>query len=253
MDQEKIGKFIAEQRKKQKLTQEELASKLGVSNRSVSNWENGKNMPDLSLFKPLCEILGISINELLSGEKINNKKYQDKLTENIINLTIDSKKRLVKTIKRMILIIVLLFIILFAGLCFYNYYEIDVKYDERTMKCNFDNGVLTYNIIGNSVLNTYRITRTINNKKYIIFHSTINLYNKRNSNWEYGESFARLLNGEDVPYGFYWKFDKEKSTRDEVAYYTNKSLNKIKKLNDEEFLQELQESYKMCSKKGIEK
>ena len=250
MDQEKIGKFIAEQRKKKKLTQDELASKLGVSNRSVSNWENGKNMPDLSLFKPLCEILDISINELLSGEKINNKKYQDKLTENIINLTIDSKKRLVKTIKRMILIIGLLFIILFAGLYFYNYYEIDVKYDERTMKCNFDNGVLTYNIIGNSVLNTYRITRTINNKKYIIFHSTINLYNKRNSNWEYGESFARLLNGEDVPYGFYWKFDKEKSTQDEVAYYTNKSLNKIKKLNDEEFLQELQESYKMCSKKG---
>ncbi len=253
MDQEKIGKFIAEQRKKQKLTQEELASMLEVSNRSISNWENGKNMPDLSLFKPLCEILDISINELLSGEKINNKKYQDKLTENIINLTIDSKNRLVKTIKRMILIIGLLFIILFAGLYFYNYYEIDVKYDERTMKCNFDNGVLTYNIIGNSVLNTYRITRTINNKKYIIFHSTINLYNKRNSNWEYGESFARLLNGEDVPYGFYWKFDKEKSTKDEVAYYTNKSLNKIKKLNDEEFLQELQESYKMCSKKGVEK
>ena len=253
MDQEKIGKFIAEQRKKQKLTQEELASMLEVSNRSISNWENGKNMPDLSLFKPLCEILDISINELLSGEKINNKKYQDKLTENIINLTIDSKKRLVKTIKRMILIIGLLFIILFAGLYFYNYYEIDVKYDERTMKCNFDNGVLTYNIIGNSVLNTYRITRTINNKKYIIFHSTINLYNKRNSNWEYGESFARLLNGEDVPYGFYWKFDKEKNTKDEVAYYTNKSLNKIKKLNDEEFLQELQESYKMCSKKGVEK
>ena len=253
MDQEKIGKFIAEQRKKQKLTQEELASMLEVSNRSISNWENGKNMPDLSLFKPLCEILDISINELLSGEKINNKKYQDKLTENIINLTIDSKNRLVKTIKRMILIIGLLFIILFAGLYFYNYYEIDVKYDERTMKCNFDNGVLTYNIIGNSVLNTYRITRTINNKKYIIFHSTINLYNKRNSNWEYGESFARLLNGEDVPYGFYWKFDKEKSTKDEVAYYTNKSLNKIKKLNDEEFLQELQESYEMCSKKGVEK
>ena len=250
MDQEKIGKFIAEQRKKQKLTQEELASMLGVSNRSVSNWENGKNMPDLSLFKELCEILNISINELLSGEKINNKKYQDKLTENIINLTIDSKKRLLKTIKRIILIIFLLFIILFAGLCFYNYYEIDVKYDERTMKCNFDNGVLTYTIIGNSVLNTDCITRTINNKKYIIFHSTLNLYNKRNSNWEYGESFARLLNGENVPFGFYWKFDKEKGMQDAVVYYTNKSLSKIIRLDSEEFLQELKNSYKMCSREG---
>lgn len=253
MDLEKIGKFISKCRKNKNITQQELAEKLSVSDRTIGNWENGRNMPDLSLFKPLCEILDISINELLSGEKINNKKYQDKLTENIINLTIDSKKRLVKTIKRMVLIIGLLFIILFAGLYFYNYYEIDVKYDERTMKCNFDNGVLTYNIIGNSVLNTYRITRTINNKKYIIFHSTINLYNKRNSNWEYGESFASLLNGDDVPYGFYWKFDKEEKVQDEVVYYTNKSLSKIKKLNDEEFLQELQESYEMCSKKGVEK
>lgn len=253
MDLEKIGKFISKCRKNKNITQQELAEKLSVSDRTIGNWENGRNMPDLSLFKPLCEILDISINELLSGEKINNKKYQDKLTENIINLTIDSKKRLVKTIKRMILIIFFLFIILFAGLYFYNYYEIDVKYDERTMKCNFDNGVLTYNIIGNSVLNTYRITRTINNKKYIIFHSTINLYNKRNSNWEYGESFASLLNGDDVPYGFYWKFDKEEKVQDEVVYYTNKSLSKIKKLNDEEFLQELQESYEMCSKKGVEK
>ena len=253
MDLEKIGKFISKCRKNKNITQQELAEKLSVSDRTIGNWENGRNMPDLSLFKPLCEILDISINELLSGEKINNKKYQDKLTENIINLTIDSKKRILKTIKRIILIIFLLFIILFAGLCFYNYYEIDVKYEKRTMKCNFDNGILTYTITGNSVLNTYRITRTINNKKYIIFHSTINLYNKRNSNWEYGESFASLLNGDDVPYGFYWKFDKEEKVQDEVVYYTNKSLSKIKKLNDEEFLQELQESYEMCSKKGVEK
>lgn len=85
MNQEKIGKFIAENRKKKKLTQSELAEKLGVTDRAVSNWENGKNMPDLSLFKPLCDILGISINELMSGEKINNKEYNDKLEENFIN------------------------------------------------------------------------------------------------------------------------------------------------------------------------
>ena len=88
MNQDKIGKFIAENRKKKKLTQSELAEKLGVTDRSISNWENGKNMPDLSLFKPLCDILGITINELMSGENINEQEYNQKLEENLIN-TID--------------------------------------------------------------------------------------------------------------------------------------------------------------------
>ena len=74
MDQEKIGKFIAQLRKEKKLTQQELANKLGVSDRTVGNWENGRNMPDLSLFKPLCEELGITINDFLSGERINEKE-----------------------------------------------------------------------------------------------------------------------------------------------------------------------------------
>ena len=88
MNQEKIGKFILECRKAKNLTQSELAEKLGVSDKSVSNWENGRNMPDLSLFKPLCEILDISINDLVSGEKVTKDKYQEKLEENIIS-TID--------------------------------------------------------------------------------------------------------------------------------------------------------------------
>lgn len=97
MDQEKIGKFILECRKSKNLTQSELAEKLGVTDKSVSNWENGRNMPDLSLFKPLCEILDISINDLLSAKKVNKNEYKDKLEENIIN-TIDysNKKILMK-------------------------------------------------------------------------------------------------------------------------------------------------------------
>lgn len=88
MNQEKIGKFIKKLRKEKKLTQSELATKLGVTDKSISNWENGKNMPDLSLFKPLCEILDITINDLISGEKLNKDNYQEKFEENIIN-TID--------------------------------------------------------------------------------------------------------------------------------------------------------------------
>ena len=85
MNQEKIGKFILKCRKNKKITQAELAEKLGVTEKSISNWENGRNMPDLSLFKPLCEELDISINELLSGEEISKEEYQNKLEENIIN------------------------------------------------------------------------------------------------------------------------------------------------------------------------
>lgn len=88
MNQSKIGKFILERRKVKKLTQSELAEKLGVTDKSISNWENGRNMPDLVLFKPLCEILEISINDLISGEKVAKEKYQEKLEENIIS-TID--------------------------------------------------------------------------------------------------------------------------------------------------------------------
>ena len=88
MNQEKIGKFIADCRKKKNITQQELAEKLGVSDRTIGNWENGRNMPDLSLFKPLCKELDITLNDLMSGEKVNEKEYQEKLEENIIN-TID--------------------------------------------------------------------------------------------------------------------------------------------------------------------
>lgn len=88
MDQEKIGRFIANCRKQRKMTQSELGEKLGVTEKSVSNWENGRNMPDLSLFKPLCNELNITLNDLLSGEKVTEKEYREKLEENIIN-TID--------------------------------------------------------------------------------------------------------------------------------------------------------------------
>ena len=107
MDQSKIGKFISIKRKEKNLTQLELADKLGVTDRTISNWENGKNMPDLSLFKPLCDILDISINELLSGEEITDEDYNDKLEENLINTIsyVENKDKNINLIKAIILII----------------------------------------------------------------------------------------------------------------------------------------------------
>ncbi len=96
MNQEKIGKFIAECRRRQKMTQSELAGKLGVTEKSISNWENGRNMPDLSLFKPLCNDLHITINDLISGEEIDKEKYQEKFEENIVNTIDYSTKKLNK-------------------------------------------------------------------------------------------------------------------------------------------------------------
>ncbi len=112
MDQEKIGKFIATVRKERNLTQEELALRLGVTNKSISRWENGKTMPDLSLFKPLCMELNITLNDLMSGEKVDEKEYQEKFEKNIVNTIDYSTKKMTKysQVISLILIIFGLFI-----------------------------------------------------------------------------------------------------------------------------------------------
>lgn len=102
MDQEKIGKFILECRKNKKLTQSELAEKLGVTDKSVSRWENGINLPDASLYNTICEELDISINELLSGKKLKSDEYQKKLEENIILLNEKTNQKINKILKKYI-------------------------------------------------------------------------------------------------------------------------------------------------------
>ena len=88
IDYSVIGSRIKQARLAKNMTQEDLAEKLGVTDRAISKWENGRGMPDLSLMKPLCNELGITINDLLSGEVIDKNNYQEKLEENILN-TID--------------------------------------------------------------------------------------------------------------------------------------------------------------------
>ena len=119
MNQEKIGKFILDLRKEKNMTQNELADKLGITDRAISKWENGRGMPDLSLLMPLCEILGISINELLSGEKLNKQNYQEKLEENFIN-TIDYTDKKIRKIKKVFIIIlsIILTVITIIGILF---------------------------------------------------------------------------------------------------------------------------------------
>ena len=120
MNQEKIGKFIAKCRKDKKMTQSELADKLGVTDRAVGNWENGRNMPDLSLFKLLCNELEISINDLMSGEKISKENYQEKFEENMVNTIDYSTKKIDKysNVIGLILVVFGLFISMSAIMIF---------------------------------------------------------------------------------------------------------------------------------------
>ena len=96
MDQIKIGRFIAEIRKEQNMTQLDLAKKLGVTDRAVSKWENGRGMPDISLIKPLCDELSVSVNELFCGERIRKENISQKAEENIVNTLKYSKKKIKK-------------------------------------------------------------------------------------------------------------------------------------------------------------
>ena len=86
MDQVKIGKFIAECRKSQNLTQLQLAEKLSITDRAVSKWETGKAMPDSAIMLQLCDVLQITVNDLLNGEKISSENYTKKLEHRLLDL-----------------------------------------------------------------------------------------------------------------------------------------------------------------------
>lgn len=93
MNQIKIGKFIAECRKKNNLTQMQLAEKLNITDRAISKWENGKGMPDSSIMLDLCNELKISVNELLSGEKIKMEDYKKQAEENLLKMEKEKEEK----------------------------------------------------------------------------------------------------------------------------------------------------------------
>ena len=117
MNQIKIGKFIAECRKKNNLTQMQLAEKLNITDRAVSKWENGKAMPDSSIMLDLCEKLKISVNELLSGEVIKMDAYNEKLEQNLIDM-VKQKEESDKRLLTMEIVIGVLTSIVFFALIF---------------------------------------------------------------------------------------------------------------------------------------
>ena len=121
MNQEKIGKFIAECRKEQNYTQEVLAEKLGITDRAISKWENGKSMPDASIMLELCDLLKISVNELLTGEHIAMDNYKEKAEENLIELQ-EKKDKAQKSLLRTELVWLAIAILLVPVHFAINYY-----------------------------------------------------------------------------------------------------------------------------------
>ncbi|MDO4490743.1 MAG: helix-turn-helix transcriptional regulator [Lachnospiraceae bacterium] len=92
VDNQKIGLFIAECRKEKSLTQKQLGEQLHVSDKAVSKWEKGRSFPDISLVESLCEILGISMGELLAGERLGQENYQEKTDEMMMNFVVGGNK-----------------------------------------------------------------------------------------------------------------------------------------------------------------
>lgn len=115
MDLEKVGKFIRDKRKDKNLTQLELAEKIFVSEKTISKWETGKGFPDTSLMIPLCEVLEITANELLSGEEIkDDKTYKEKAEKNLIELK-DGQAKINKHLLNMEYFIIVSAIVLFLA------------------------------------------------------------------------------------------------------------------------------------------
>ena len=108
MDQVKTGKFIAERRRALGLTQRELAERLCVSDKTVSKWECGKGLPEVSLMLPLCELLSINVNELLTGEMLDDASYKARAEENMMKLIDERKENKRKLILEFVVILITL-------------------------------------------------------------------------------------------------------------------------------------------------
>ena len=116
MNQIKIGKFIAECRKKANLTQMQLAEKLGITDKAVSKWERGVAMPDTSIMLALCDILSISVNELLSGERINMENDSKKTEQLLLDMAKELEKKNKTIWSSMWAIMIISITVLIAGI-----------------------------------------------------------------------------------------------------------------------------------------
>lgn len=255
MDLEKIGRFIAECRKEKGLTQAQLAEKINITDKAVSKWETGKGLPDVSIMIELCNILGINVNELLSGERLSEENYQEKANENIVSMikVADKNRRIKNKIIIIIVIIISIFFIYGLLLGIYQSMEVSVGYDEGIMQCEIIDDKIIYKVNGLSVISTEYISVNSESETLVFFTNKMLLQNKRFSHWETWKSLAQVNKGEEPSFTSIRDIDIKKdipNCKDKIKiYHTNTSFNKIKKADENELLQIIEKSQLICESK----
>lgn len=254
MNQEKIGKFIAQCRKEKNLTQSQLAERLNMSDKSVSKWETGKGMPDSSIMLELCNCLDINVNELLTGERLKEEEYQEKANENIIKITKEAEKnKKIKNKTIIITIIILIFLCLALTISsLYRNAEINIDYDSRLIECKIENDNITCSFNGTSLITLYSQKINTNDETLIFMTGKMLLRNKIHSHFESWDSMAQLTSGNDSRFKSKISIDTNKDITDckekIKVYYTNIPFNKIKNSNQDELQEILNQSYLIAEK-----
>ncbi len=264
MNQEKIGKYVREKRKEKNLTQLELAEKIGVSDRTISKWENGICLPDFSHFEFICKELDITINELLSGEDIKKDEYLKKFEENFIKTFLYKEKMRKKKQKQKLLIgliiIVLILYFIYKIILVEMYYQTreltkDLKIYENDMETiKIENKDSANFIVDNNIefkIPEEFIEITDSSKSSLIFDNchtfskNLTEENKFDSTLVFCRNLDSILSMYNSEYksGFIFDFNVYKlytkyNLEDEIDiiqyYYKNnkRNLNVLSKLND---------------------
>ena len=194
MDQVKIGKFISEIRKRKNITQKEIAEKLGVTDKTVSRWENGHYLPDVSLWKELCEILDISILDLMNGEE--KERNKEEMEDSIFN-TVKITNKKVSNMKRKTIIIILISLLIIIGTIIISIYQINhnkkkpfvpISFISRYASVEKDDGWVCY----------FKIENHQNNYNYYGYNCVNLKYEKLDDYYTELEEIGR--NGETFKY-----------------------------------------------------
>ena len=233
MNQEKIGKFIAKIRKEKKLTQEELAEKLNVNSRTISRWETGSSIPDISMFTEISKVLDVSINDLMSGEIVKEEEYQDKFEENVVNVVVKNKKNKYSKIFGIIYIIS---IVLIIGFICYIKIPFKQEYDKSKMTVKLDVDYLQLRTTYNGTPKV--LIRSNANKDKLIFirfESTLYDMREKNGNIDHENYVDLTTDNYDYSYAI---ANVTAGTSGIIGtckvYYTNVKFSKIANANEQE-------------------
>lgn len=242
MSQEKIGRFIAECRKKKKMTQEELAVKLGVNSRSISRWENGICLPDISLYNELCKELGITVNEFLSGEKVSEDEYQEKFEENIIEVVkhTDDRNRFYNRLGLGVLLFIVFIILYLLAMYFINNFKWEQPYDKDDFGIDVDRRGINFIHQRDGEIK-YLITQ--NKEDYIVFITFYQTIAEKFSSVNYYNNMV----GYDLTDEYYYSreilLDDNNGNERILVYYTNESFAKIAEANTKELKEIIDNSH----------